>query len=179
MKSIQNLLFFSLCAVTMWGFETKEDSVVNVGASCTEYCVNCNTNTGVCSQCKASFTLTNNVCSCSDTTTLISGTCVSCNIPNCASCSSLDFCGTCNSGFVKNSEGNICITCNVPNCAQCSTTDTCIECSPGFEFSTDRTTCLNCSAFTGCATCSSNNVCTKCLEGFYDVDDFAQCVLCP
>jgi hypothetical protein len=168
--NVQNCL---ACTMT----NTCATCAVNYQLSSTNVCIpqcnitNCLTcsNPTTCSACVGNLVLTNNACNCPDTTytivnnncvcptgtTLSAGTCVACNVTNCQTCSSTNYCANC----MNNLQLTIC-GCNdntftIVN-GQC-------VCPSGFTLSAG--TCVGCNV-ANCQTCSSLNTCQTCMTSY-------------
>jgi hypothetical protein len=90
--------------------------------------------------CDHGFTLSNGSCSCTALQSLVSGTCVSCNVPNCSLCNTADICFSCGNGYLLGASNDcncpngctvsliidyLCVSCAVPNCLRCDHPDIC------------------------------------------------------
>ena len=92
----------------------------------------------------------------------------SCNVTNCWSCSSNNFCEQCLSGYSVNTNGGCTkLSCNVSNCASCSSSSTCSACSSGYQITNN--TCVfktyECD-IENCITCQSSGICAQCNAGY-------------
>jgi len=114
------------------------------------------------------------------------GNCESCNY-GCASCSSSEFCTSCDSGFYL--SGSQCLTIICPyECSSCSSSEVCTSCNTGYYPLGNQ--CLSCA--TNCNSCSSADICESCDQGFFlngascqacsngcnECDEFATCLVC-
>lgn len=101
-----------------------------------------------------------------------------CNVPNCQICTSVNFCGLCNNGFILSiplTTGNpVCeaVVCVISNCVTCLISNQCEYCSSGYQV-TSTGQCqqiqpINLCSIPNCLTCSSSNSssCIRCASGF-------------
>ena len=166
-------------------------------------CQTC-TNLTTCGVCYNNFVLANNTCSCPDNTynitnntcvcpagtTQSNGTCVPCNVTNCQTCSSSNYCGTCVNNLVLTTCGcnppfaivggvcacppgttllnGACVGCNVNNCLTCSSLNVCSACISNLTLNNNTCDCVNPFIFSaGTCVCPSgttlfNNTCVAC-----------------
>jgi hypothetical protein len=122
-------------------------------------------------------------------------TCQSCQLTQCAICSSLTVCSVCNSFgiYILNATFE-CELCTIPLCTMCLTLTECGQCNVGFEWDSTVSQCLpniqicyipgqtdicELYCFYKCVTCSETTdytTCVTCADGFFQ-DGSGKCSL--
>ena len=142
------------------------------------HCGDCTSNyylnsTGQCVKCQENCeTCTSSKCTKAKSGYFIGSTILPCSA-NCAQCSSLDTCKTCDEGFYLDLNST-CKACS-SNCKSCSDVDECGECDHGY-FLTPNGYCSQCK--NNCEECEVSNICETCEGGFYFHQKDAKCILC-
>lgn len=118
-----------------------------------------------------------------------SGLCMSCNVANCAFCSSPDVCATCYRLMpllFPSTNGGACLQCNtnrtnMGGCSSCSRDDICGQCSNGFQLYDGL--CINCN-ISNCLGCGLMDFtspiasCKACAFGYSVNPNGTACVQC-
>ena len=103
-----------------------------------------------------------------------------CDVPNCATCSYLGFCGLCSNNYMlmRNSTSGApyCaeVACNISNCQTCQWNNTCSQCASGFAVTNNggciataaATFPLSCPTAKWCLSCATNTTCALCAYGY-------------
>lgn len=119
---------------------------------------------------------------------------------NCGSCSSIDKCDTCLSGFYLSPQTSQCLDCDSNQdeivCNKCSPpatssganqTPQCLSCASGYNLDPSTSTCRTCEQITGVSHCTEcdpqSKNCDKCGTGYYLPEDgngvkTQECKLC-
>jgi hypothetical protein len=119
-----------------------------------------------CSDCIAGFTFfaadnnsctpTPNITNCTQQGGLVNGSCISCNVLNCASCSAANVCGQCQNIYNFINGACLPLSCAVAHCKTCTSNDVCGICRT--NFSLFNLTCVSC-PIANCLTCQVANTC--------------------
>jgi proprotein convertase subtilisin/kexin type 5 len=96
--------------------------------------------------------------------------CDTCSIPNCATCSNLDQCSVCNTGFDLTATAIAsaqCTSCALEGCLNCKSSTICDKCDSAKNYFLDKnagmcilctlSNCLDCLNLTTCSTCDTPN----------------------
>ena len=104
---------------------------------------------------------------------------MNCTISDCATCSSADVCGVCNTNFTLVATNNSCVpNCGINWCVDCSG-NTCNTCLDNFVlFGTAA--CMQLCDIENCDTCAGTGLqqCETCATGYVQTTDKTGCVVC-